>query len=144
MAHRLRLGEAGKIDRRRARVLAEARFRRRGVGQIDAGHVLAADLEEQRLLDLQAAIGGEGVVGCRAVGGGRGRAAFGQHLEDLLQRRDVGRAVGVGVDLGGGDDHQVGEFRPLRFEPRDGHAGEHAAVGQFLDNVARPSAGGAR
>ena len=62
VAHRLRLGEAGEIDRRFAGVGAEARFRAGYVRQIDAGDVDAADLEQQRLLDLEAAVAGEGFL----------------------------------------------------------------------------------
>ena len=55
MAHRLRLGEGGKIDRRLAAMRAEAaRFALDRV-DVDAGNVVAPDLEEQRLLDLQSA-----------------------------------------------------------------------------------------
>jgi hypothetical protein len=49
--------------------------------QVDAGHVMAADLEEQRLLDLQAAVGREGRRRRVAIGGHRrGRTSlFVQH-----------------------------------------------------------------
>ena len=72
VAHRLRLGEAGQVDRRLAAMLAEPRRRLRRLRQIDAGHVVPADLEEQRLLDLQAAIAGEGARLRVGRGGGPG------------------------------------------------------------------------
>ena len=62
MAHRLRLGEGGKVDRRLAAVLAEAVALRLDRIDVDAGDFGAADLEEQRLLDLQRAVAGEGLA----------------------------------------------------------------------------------
>ena len=60
MAHRFRLGEARQADRLLALEAAEARRELRRLVEIDAGHIGAADLEDQRLLDAQRAVAGEG------------------------------------------------------------------------------------
>ncbi len=88
VAHRLRLGEAGKIDRGFAREFAQtilcipgrAYGAPRLLGEIHARYIASADLEEQRLLDLKAAVAGERLLG-RGVRrrGGLGGTAFGQH-----------------------------------------------------------------
>ena len=78
VAHRLRLGEAGKVDRRFAAMLSEAVAFRCGHVDVDAGDLRAADLEEQRLLDGEPAIAGEGFVlrprSARRGWGGPGRS----------------------------------------------------------------------
>ena len=60
MPHRLRLGQAGQADRRTAREPAEAIGSGDGFRQVDARAIRAADLEDQRLLQHQRAIAGEG------------------------------------------------------------------------------------
>ncbi len=71
MAHRLRLGEGGEVDGRLAAMFAEPVgfcFRR---VDVDAGDFRAADLEEQRLLDQERAVAGEGLaLRCDRLGGG--------------------------------------------------------------------------
>ncbi len=78
VAHRLGLGQAGQVDRRFPRLCAEPGPCRRSLGEVHAGYVIAADLEEQRLLDLQAAIAGKGALGTAVarLGGRRGTALF--------------------------------------------------------------------
>ena len=72
VAHRLRLGQAGQVDRRLPGMLAEARLRLGRLRQVDAGHIVPAGLEDQRLLDLQAAIAGEG-LGSASLAAASGR-----------------------------------------------------------------------
>ena len=72
VAHRLGLGEAGKADLALALERAEARLEGRGLVEIDAGRLGAADLEDQRLLLHQGAVAGEG-----RMRGGRGLAGRG-------------------------------------------------------------------
>ena len=54
----------------------------------------------------------------------------------LPQRRGIGLAVLVGVDLGRGDDDEVGQLRPVGLEPRHRHAAEDAVPRQRLDHLA--------
>src|SRR5439155_2176624 len=69
MAHHLRLAEPGQADRRRAFEAAEAGLERWRFGKIDAAMAGRILLEQQRLLDLQAAIAADG----------RHRFSFGGH-----------------------------------------------------------------
>jgi hypothetical protein len=57
--HRFRLGETGQADRVGAFEITETRCKGRRFVEVDAGHVGAPDLEQQRFLDLQGAIAGE-------------------------------------------------------------------------------------
>ncbi len=61
MAHRLGLGQARQTDRIAPLDVAQAALERLGFLEIDARRLQRADLENQRLLDLQAAIAGIGV-----------------------------------------------------------------------------------
>src|SRR5690242_2364372 len=76
MAHRLGLGETRQADRLLALEIAEPRRELRRLVKIDAGHLRAADLEDQRLLDAQRAIPGEGRRRDRHRIGRLGRAAL--------------------------------------------------------------------
>ena len=62
MAHRLGLGEAGQADLALARMLAETRLERRRLVDVDAGRLVVADLEDQRLDLLESLVAGEGEV----------------------------------------------------------------------------------
>ncbi len=59
MAHCLRLGEPRQADRRVPLQAAKPALHLRLLRQIDTGDVRAGDLEDQRLLDLQARIAAE-------------------------------------------------------------------------------------
>src|SRR5947207_6340173 len=62
MAHGFGLAEAGKADRARAFESAETdSLPPRGLIKVDAGLLRAADLEQQRLLEHQRAVAGDGV-----------------------------------------------------------------------------------
>ena len=79
MAHGFRLGEAGQADRS-----LRSSPPRRGVNacrlvEVDAGHLGAADLEDQRLLDAQRAVAGEGLRRGRERRDGFGRTALPVH-----------------------------------------------------------------
>ena len=64
VAHGLGLAEARQADRRLALECAEARGEFRGLRQVDARGVRAADLEDQRLLDGEPAVAAEGLAAC--------------------------------------------------------------------------------
>ena len=112
MAHGLGLGEARQADRLLALQPAEARLESLRLVEIDAGRVVAADLEDQRLDLRQRPVAGEG----RMRGRCRPRrrrwdVPGGSTSQNLLQGGDKGRAVIVGVHFGGGDEEQVVEVR---------------------------------
>ncbi len=60
MAQRLRLGEAGQADGVRRACAPSRSAKSARLVDVDAGRLGAADLEQQRLLDVEAAIAGEG------------------------------------------------------------------------------------
>ncbi len=60
MAHRLGLGEARQSKRALPRVRSEPRLEWGRLVDVDAGRVEAPVLEDQRLLDIEPAIAGEG------------------------------------------------------------------------------------
>src|SRR5262249_2195556 len=66
--HDLRLGKTGQANLAGALEAIQAILHLRRVRQGDAAAPGLAHLEDQRLLDLQAAIAGEGVSGCRGIG----------------------------------------------------------------------------
>ena len=86
--HHLRLGEAGQADLAGAAQAVQAVLHLRRLRQVDAAAAGLAHLEDQRLLDLQRAVAGEGrrrcgrrVGGCRRCGPANGRATGpSQHL----------------------------------------------------------------
>ena len=89
MAHRLRLGEAGKADRADAGVAAEPRGEGRGLFDVDAAGVQPAGFEDQRLLHVEGAVAGEGAAARRARLAWLGRATLDVHgsLRDLDEPR---------------------------------------------------------
>ena len=80
MAHRLRLGEARQADLRRAGVGAQLRLESLRLIQINARHIEAADLEQQRLFHVERTVAGEGLgPECRARIARSGRASLSVH-----------------------------------------------------------------
>ncbi len=79
MAHRFRLAQAGKADGRFALQPAETRHNVRGVLEVDAARVDAADFEDQVFLDRQSAIAGEGGMLRRVRRAGVGRPVLPVH-----------------------------------------------------------------
>ena len=144
VAHRLRLGEAGQIERRACghdcRVASLSRLRRSSPRrQVNAGDLGAADLEDQRLLDLKPAVGGEGGVAGEVVGvGGRGRAALVvQHQSTSFSaatKAARSASVLISVDATTSRSARSG----LSGSSRDtGTPAEHALRGELLDDRRR-------
>jgi len=71
MANRFRLGQARQADVAIALQPAEAAAGDLRVGQVDAGLVEPAALEQKRLLQLECAIAGDGAGRALLVGGRR-------------------------------------------------------------------------
>ncbi len=69
MAHRLRLRQSRQVERRDTRLTAKPRRKIVRLIQIDAGHVGAAGLKQQRLLDHQGPVAGKGrsLRSCRRI-----------------------------------------------------------------------------
>src|SRR5262249_48021536 len=68
MAHDFRLGETRQADGTAAALAAEAAFGELHIGQVDTAMAFTADLEDQRLFVVEAAVAGDGRRG-RAFGG---------------------------------------------------------------------------
>ena len=77
VADGLRFAEAGKADRTRAFEPAEPRFPLREVDKIDARLLGVADLEDQRLLEHQCPVAGDGIAWALLVGWSGGPPAGG-------------------------------------------------------------------
>jgi hypothetical protein len=117
VAHGLGLGEARQADPTLALELAEAVREWLGLVEIDPGRVVAADLEDQRLLLLEGAVAGEGgVVGC----------ALARSANIPLEARGFvphpGRRIGGAVSLGCGGSalavqHQTFLFKASARKP---------------------------
>ena len=138
VAHRLRLGEARQADRSlRSRPPSRGAKCRRLV-EIDAGHLGAADLEDQRFLDAQRAVAGEGLRrGRQRLRPVRSDGPDGS-CQHLLQRRRIGGAVLVGVHLGRGDDDEIAQVRSSRHRgATHGTPPSTPLRGELLDHVAR-------
>ena len=108
VAHRLGLAQARQADRRGSLERAQAGRESLRLVEIDAAHLRPADLEDQRLLDAQRAVAGEGVRRAVATAspGSVGRPSRFSIASTSLNAVDERVAIRLGVHLGRGHDDQ--------------------------------------
>src|SRR5438105_1704499 len=82
MAHHLRLAEARQPDRAAPFETVQTRAERRRLGDVDAAMAGRILLEDQSLLDLQAAVAADGLAGSEL----RGRSRRAQRLAPFAHR----------------------------------------------------------
>jgi hypothetical protein len=141
MAHRLGLGEAGQADLTLPGMLAEAALELRRLVDVDAGGLMMADLEDQRLDLLEGLVAGEGLVTLAlALASLGGTSLTVQHHSTSASaaRPHEGRPVLIRVHFGIGDDQEIVE-PGARQQARDRHASQNALGSERLDHLRPPA-----
>ena len=147
--HHLRLAEARQADRAGAAQAVQAILDLRRLRQVDAAAARLAHLEDQRLLDLQRAVAGEGRGAAGASRGrcrrrGPGAVERLDHHSTSFRPAISGVHVVLGRGLGRGEQQQVGDRRIVGDQPRHRHAARGCAWRPAPRRPARPAWAGAR